>query len=98
MALKESQKKHLRGIGHKLKPVVTVGDAGLTEGVLSEFESTITHHELIKVKVRIGDRESRDALIGELATRSGAEVVQRIGNVALLYRENPDKRKILLPS
>jgi RNA-binding protein len=98
MALTESQKKHLRGLGHKLNPVITVGDAGLSDGLLAEFESTLAHHELIKVKLRVGDREARDAAIRELAERSGAEVVQRIGNVALLYRENPEKRKIALPS
>jgi len=98
MALTESQKKHLRGLGHKLNPVITVGDAGLSDGLLAEFESTLAHHELIKVKLRVGDREARDAAIRELAERSGAEVVQRIGNIALLYRENPEKRKIALPS
>ena len=98
MALTESQKKHLRGLGHKLNPVITVGDAGLSDGLLAEFESTLAHHELIKVKLHVGDREARDAAIRELAERSGAEVVQRIGNVALLYRENPEKRKIALPS
>jgi RNA-binding protein len=98
MALTESQKKHLRGLGHKLNPVITVGDAGLSDSLLAEFESTLAHHELIKVKLRVGDREARDAAIRELAEGSGAEVVQRIGNVALLYRENPEKRKISLPS
>ena len=97
MQLSESQKKFLRGLGHKLKPVVSVGGAGVTDALLKEFDATITHHELVKVRVRVGDRESRDAAIGELCRRGGAALVTRIGNVALLYRRNPDNPKIQLP-
>ena len=97
MTLKESQKKYLRGLGHALKPTITVGDKGLTDSLLAEYESTLTHHELIKVKVRVGDRAARDKMIGELCSGSSAELIQRIGNVALLYRENPENNKIRLP-
>ena len=97
MQLSESRKKFLRGLGHKLKPVVSVGGAGITDALLREFDATIAHHELVKVRVRAGDRESRDAAIEELCRRGGAELVTRIGNVALLYRRNPDNPKIQLP-
>ena len=97
MTIKESQKKYLRGLGHALKPTISVGDKGLTETLLAEYESTLTHHELIKVKVRIGDRSARDETIRELCSASSAELIQRIGNVALLYRENPENIKIRLP-
>lgn len=97
MALSESQKKHLRGLGHALKPVVMVGDAGLTDAVRAEFESSLDHHELIKVRVRVGDRAERDNIISSLCESANAELVQRIGNVALLYRENPEKKRIPLP-
>lgn len=100
MALSEAQKKHLRGLGHSRKPLILVGDAGLTESLQVEFESTLAHHELVKIKVRVGDRHARDTIIGELCTRAGAELVQRVGNMALVYRANPDKKKnrILIPS
>ena len=97
MPLSESRKKFLRGLGHKLKPVVSIGGAGVTDALLKEFEGTIAHHELVKVRVRAGDRDSRDAAIEELCRRGGAELVTRIGNVALLYRRNPDNPKIQLP-
>ena len=97
MTLKESQKKYLRGLGHALKPTISVGDKGLTESLLAEYESTLTHHELIKVKVRAGDRSTRDDMIRELCSGSSAELIQRIGNVALLYRKNPEDNKIRLP-
>ena len=97
MALGESQKKYLRGMGHGLKPVVMVGDAGLTEAVRAEFERSLEHHELIKVRVKVGDRDERDRIIASLCDSANAELVQRIGNMALLYRENPEKKRIQLP-
>ena len=101
MDLSEHQKKHLRGLGHKLKPLIMVGDAGLSESLIAEFESTLDHHELIKVRVRVGDREARDGIITRLCNTSRAVLVQRIGNVALLYRPNLSKkpeRRIKLPA
>ncbi len=97
MTLSESQKKYLRGLGHALKPLIMVGDQGLSESLLTEYESTLDHHELMKVKVRVGDRKARDAMIEELCSKAGALLVQRIGNVALLYKENPERKKINLP-
>lgn len=97
MDLVESQKKFLRGLGHQLKPVLLIGDAGLTDPVLQEFLATIAHHELIKVRVRSGDRETRDAIIEQLCQRGSAQLVSRIGNVALVYRRNKEKPKIPLP-
>lgn len=98
MSLSEAQKKHLRGLGHGLKPLIMVGDAGLSESLLSEFEATLAHHELIKVRVRAGDRKMRDAIIEELCTKGAAALIQRVGNMALLYRENPEKKKIVIPN
>jgi RNA-binding protein len=100
MNLSESQKKYLRGLGHQLKPLIMVGDAGLSESLLAEFESTLDHHELIKVRVRVGDRDARNTIIERLCADSGASLVQRIGNIALLYRPNLKKkreRRIQLP-
>ena len=98
MALSEAQKKYLRGLGHGRKPLIMVGDGGLSESLLIEFESTLAHHELIKVRVRVGDRKARDAIIEELCSAGSAEIIQRVGNMALLYRENPEKKKIIIPN
>lgn len=97
MRLRESQKKYLRGLGHGLKPTVMIGDGGLSDTVLAEFETTLAHHELIKVKINVGDRTVRDGIIASLCSDNRAELIQRIGNVALLFRENPKKQKITLP-
>jgi len=75
-----------------------VGDTGLSDSVLAEFETTLAHHELIKVSVRVGDRKARDAIIAELCTVGSAALIQRVGNMALLYRENPEKKKIVIPT
>ena len=99
MALSEAQKKYLRGLGHQLNPVIMIADSGLSDAVASEFESAITHHELIKVSVRVGDKAARDTIIDSLRGAKATELVQRVGNMALLYRENPEKKKkIRLPN
>ena len=97
MKLSEPQKKYLRGLGHQLKPVLMIADAGLSDSVMKEFRSTIEHHELIKVRVRAGDRETRDNIISELCQKGSAELVTRIGNVALIYRRNDENPQIPLP-
>ena len=97
MELSVPQKKFLRGLAHQLKPVIMIGDAGLTAAVLEEFSHTIDHHELIKVRVRAADRDTRDAIIRDLCVRGSAELVTRIGNVALIYRRNEDRPGISLP-
>lgn len=86
MALTEPQKRYLRGLAHKLKPVVMLGNAGLSEGVANELDLSLEHHELIKVRVSAEDRETRDALIQALCESARCELVQRIGHIAILYR------------
>lgn len=97
MTLSEPQKKYLRGLGHALKPIVMVGDSGPSDAVLAELNVCLDHHELVKVRVKVGDRESRDTIIAKLCADGDATLVQRTGNMALLYRENPEKKKIQLP-
>lgn len=87
--MKEQEKKRLRGLGHKLKAVVMVGAAGLTAPVKAEIDLALDAHELIKVKVRVGDRAARDEVIKEICASNDATLIQRVGNTALLYRERP---------
>jgi RNA-binding protein len=96
MTLSEPQKKYLRGLGHHLKPIIIVADSGLSEAVLKEFDSTINHHELIKVRVRAGDRDRRDEIILKLCDQH-TTLISRTGNVALIFRRNNDKPRINLP-
>jgi RNA-binding protein len=95
--LSERQKKHLRRLAHALKPIVTLGTAGLTEAVTAEFERALHDHELVKVRVRAESREARDRSLEDLVERTHCALVQRIGNVATLYRPDPLLPRILLP-
>jgi RNA-binding protein len=97
LKLNKSQIRHLRSRAHALKPVVMIGQHGLRESVLEELGVALDHHELIKVKVSVGDRDQRDAVIDTLLARTGAELVQRIGNMAVLFRRNAEKPKVELP-
>jgi RNA-binding protein len=93
MPLKDEQKKRLRGLGHKLKPVVMIGAGGLSPSLLEEFDRSLAHHELMKIKVSVGEREERDRMIATLCEHSQAELIQRVGNVALLFlRKQKDSR------
>ena len=97
MALTERQKKHLRRLGHELHPIVLVGQKGLTSGVAEELRLALEHHELVKLRARVGDREKRDSVLDELARLTGSEFIYRIGNVGLFYKKNSKLPKILLP-
>ena len=86
--------KQLRAIGHKLKPIVTIAGKGLNENVLTEIDRALTDHEFIKIKLAVGSRDARKATSEELCERTGAEVVQSVGNVILVLRRSkkPDPR------
>ena len=95
--LTSAQTRFLRGQAHDLKAMLQVGGKGITDAVVAEIDLALEHHELIKVKVAAGDREARDAMMAELAERTGAALVQRIGHTLVLYRQSKDKRQIVLP-
>jgi RNA-binding protein len=68
-----------------------VGQHGLKPTVLEEISAALDYHQLIKVKLSVGDRDLRDELIEQIVTYSQADLIQRVGNIALLYRPNPDR-------
>ena len=92
MKLTNKQKQHLKGLAHSLKPVVIVGGNGVTENVLAEIDSALTHHELIKVKVASEDREEKKALMDHIVEQSGAVKLQVIGHMLIIYRQSEDKK------
>jgi RNA-binding protein len=97
MSLSSNQKRHLRGLGHHLKPVVMVGQHGLRDAVLAEIQLALDVHELIKVKI-VADRDTRAQLADQITTHTGAESIHRIGQMHVLFRRNAEKPKIALPS
>jgi RNA-binding protein len=86
MSLTNKQNKYLRGLSHELKPVVMIGNNGVTENVLSELEARLAHHELIKVRISGVDRDDRQQMAESLAEKSDSELVNTIGHIAVLYR------------
>lgn len=84
--LSNDEKKRFRAIGHKLKPVIIVGGKGVTESLIAELDRALEDHELIKIKLAVEDREDRQPIMDEICQQTGAEAVQSIGKVALLYR------------
>lgn len=97
MQLSEKQRRHLKGLAHPLKPVILMGNAGLTEAVIAETVRALNDHELIKVRLPGQDREDRDAALALLAARTDSTMVTRIGHVAVLYRAHPKIPRIVLP-
>ena len=86
--------KQLRAIGHKLHPVVTIAGKGLSENVLAEINRALNDHELIKIKLAVGDKAAREAVADELCSATNSELVHSIGGVILVLRRSaePDPR------
>ena len=88
--MNSADKKKLRAEAHALKPVIMIGQSGLTAAVLAETEQALASHELIKVKIR-AEREERKLICERICIDTGAELIQTIGQIAVIYRLNPDK-------
>ncbi|MBB3226893.1 RNA-binding protein [Luteibacter sp. Sphag1AF] len=97
MSLSPTQRRYLRSLAHDLSPVILLGNKGATEAVAKELALALDRHELVKVKLSGGDREERDAQIDFLAKDTGAETVQQIGHVVVLFRRNEQEPKLALP-
>ena len=101
MELSNSRKKELRTLGHGLKPIITIAEKGVTENIEREIERALDDHELIKIKIAVGDPEFRRNLAEQICENHRAALVQSIGKVALILREakkpNPKLSNLLRP-
>lgn len=96
--LKGAQRKYLRSLAHHLKPLVIIGTKGVTEQLVGSVNLALQDHELIKVK--FGEfKEAKKEISGQIAQATKSHLVGIIGNIAILYRQQPDpeKRKIKIP-
>ena len=75
-----------------LSPVVLIGDKGLTEEVVKEIDRSLKAHELIKVRAMTGDRKARAQWMTAICEQLGAEPVQEIGKMLVIYRKNPEEK------
>jgi len=90
------QRRQLRALAHALKPVVVVGQRGLSDAVVSQIDGALTTHELIKIKVSAESPDEREPTAEQLQRRLGCEVAGVIGRVLILYRAHPENPKIRL--
>jgi RNA-binding protein len=94
--LTAAERQYLKGLAHGLKPVVMIGNNGLSEAVMREIAISLDAHELIKVRVQGDDREVRIALYDRICDELGAAPVQHIGKLLVLWRPS-DKQRVVLP-
>lgn len=94
--LTPGQRRFLRAQAHSLSPVVLIGDAGLTAGVIKEIDQSLNRHELLKIKVASGDREQRETMLAEICATLEAAPAQHIGKTLVIYRA-AQKPRIILP-
>ena len=85
-----NQKKYLRGIAHGLNPMIIIGANGVTESLMAELENTLSHHEILKIKMASAEREDRKAIVEYIVKETGALLVQTIGKICVIYRQNED--------
>lgn len=91
MPLTPKTRQQLKAQAHKLKPVVLLGNNGLTDAVNKEIERALQDHELIKIRIHSNDRELRRELFNQISAHCQAELVQVIGSIGVIYRKNPQK-------
>ncbi len=95
--LNKGQKKYLRSLAHDSKPIIWIGQHGLTGNVLEELDIALNHHELVKIKVRVGEREEREKVCDAICEKMHAELIKKIGNTATVFRRNKEEPVIKLP-
>lgn len=88
MPLTPKVRQQLKAKAHKLKPIVMLGNKGLTAAVKKEIDIALNSHELIKIRVSTNDRDEKKAIVAEICESASAEAVQLIGNICVLYRKN----------
>jgi RNA-binding protein len=89
--LSSAERKTLKARAHKLEPVVLIGGKGLTDEVVNEVDKALKAHELIKVRAGSLERGERDVAFKALCERTGAEAVQSIGKVFVIYRKRDEQ-------
>jgi putative YhbY family RNA-binding protein len=88
-ALTPAQRKSLKARAHALHPILQIGGKGLTDAVVAEVDRALAHHELIKLRAAPLNREEREVALASLCERTGAQPVQHIGKMLVLYRQKP---------
>jgi RNA-binding protein len=89
--LTSADRKALKARAHNLDPIVMIGAKGVTDEVVKEVDLALKAHELIKVRAPSMEREAREVAFQALCERTGAEAVQAIGKIFILYRKRDEE-------
>lgn len=93
MTVNKQQLRFLKGKAHDLKPVIMIGQNGLSENLINELQQSLTHHELLKIKLPALEKNDRAELIEKLCELTGAEIIQQIGHVLVIFKQAVKKSK-----
>ena len=88
--LNAAERKALKAKAHKLEPVVHIGAKGLTDEVVAEIERALSAHQLIKVRAGSLERDARDEALSAICEKTGADAVQQVGKVFVLFRKSDE--------
>ena len=91
------QRAYLKSLASVLEPVFQIGKASLSPEVTQAVEEVFNTRELIKIAVLKNCMDDPKQIAQMLAERTHSEVVQVIGKKIVLYKENKEHKKILLP-
>ena len=98
MELSGKQKRILRGLGHGLRPLVTVGKQGVTAPLIGQVEDCLLAYELLKIRVLETSPLDRKTVADRICQATGGAMAQQLGRTLLIYRPHPEAPQIALPS
>lgn len=84
----KNTQRELKAQAHHLKPVIIIGNNGVTEPVLAEIDKALYDHELIKIRLNASDAEERQQMIEKICASQKADLIGKVGHVAIFYRES----------
>ena len=91
LILTSRDRTQLKARAHHLKPIVRVGQAGLSDAFVAEVDRALAHHELVKVRIDGDDRQARESAADEICARTQSASVQRVGKILVLWRPKPEE-------
>ena len=89
--MNKKRKYQLKAEAHHLKPVILLGNQGLTDSVQQEIDNALSAHQLIKIKIPVSDKDERNKIIDEICNQQQSVHIDTVGHIAIIWRKNPDK-------
>jgi RNA-binding protein len=90
MPLSPKIRQAFKARAHALKPIIMIGNNGLSDAVNKEIDRALYDHELIKIKIQSNDRAQRREWFEAICAAHTAELVQVIGSIGVIYKKRTD--------